>query len=387
MTLRVLHIIDQHKIGGPGKTIVNSARFSDKQRFEIHVATFLPGGNLNTELSREICSKNIPHLFLIDVPGINIENFNRLREYIRRCKISILHCHGYKSEVYAYMLKLCCRSLIFVATYHGWITNDRSQKVIVKITQLFSFLFDGIITVAYDILQKLPKITKAWTICRVIHNAIVLEDYIVSGSRQAVRNQYGIRDDEFVIGVIGRLSPEKGCIEAIDALSNLKRISIKARLMIIGDGPLKHDLVQYARDQKIDGQIVFTGHVHPVHPLYMALDLVISPSYSEGISNVILEGMAFRKPIIATAVGGTPEIITNNINGILIPPRDSSALSDAIAVFIKDLKVKHRLVESGYETIINHFDFKQHQQKVENFYEDIIDFKNRKIFRKNNNII
>ncbi len=378
MTHRVLHIIDQYKIGGPGKTILNSARFIDKERYEIHVATFLPDGAGHTELSHKISAEKIPLLYLRDVRGLSLDNLVRLRAYIRRHQISIFHCHGYKSEFYAYLLKLFYGGPVLVGTYHGWITNNWSQKAIVKATQLFSFFFDGIITVADDLLQKLPRTTKAWTTCCVIHNAIVLDDYPQGGCRAAIRKRYGIGDDEFVLGVVGRLSLEKGCFEAIDALVHLQRHSITARLMMIGDGPLRHALAQYAQRQGVNEQVVFTGHVHPVKPLYEALDIVVSPSYTEGISNVILEAMALRKPVVATSVGGTPEIIATNRNGILVPPRDAAALANAVAAIVRDPDLKQRLIQNGYATLISHFEFRQRMRKMESFYGDILTSKDRR---------
>jgi len=371
MKIRVLHIIDQYKIGGPGKTILNSARFIDKQRYEIHIGAFVPDLSVGTELSRKVEDEKIPHVFLPDVRGLSIRNILRLRSYIRKNRIDIYHCHGYKSEIYAHLLKVFYGSPVFVATYHGWITNSMSMKFKVKATQLFSFLLDGIIAVAEDVYAKLPMSAKTFTQCRVIHNAIVIEDYTEDNCRKEVRSQNGIDDGEFVVGVIGRMSPEKGGYEAIDAISYLNRIGIKVRLMMVGDGPLKNELESYAMKQKLSAMVIFTGHVHPVRNLYAALDMVVSPSYTEGISNVILEAMTLRKPVVATAIGGTPEIIQNGINGMLVPSRDAKTIGDAIATLIQKPDLVTGLTKAGYSTIIEHFEFSKRMLKVESFYENV----------------
>ena len=97
MTRQILHVIDQYKIGGPGKTILNSARFIDQSRYRTHVATFLPV-NAETELNRRIREQAIPALYLPDRRGLSIQTLAALRRYIRQEGIHILHCHGYKSE-------------------------------------------------------------------------------------------------------------------------------------------------------------------------------------------------------------------------------------------------------------------------------------------------
>lgn len=372
MTKRILHIIDQYKIGGPGKTILNSVRFIDQLNYEIHVATFLPNGTESTELSKKVCETGIPHLFLPDVRGLSMRNLHALRSYIRKHKIGIFHCHGYKSEIYAHLLKSFCRSTVFVITYHGWIEKNLSSKMIVQVTKLLSFRLDGIIAVANEMLTKLPAITKRRNVLHVIHNAVVIEDYPPGDERQAVRRRYGIGSDELVLGVIGRLSPEKGCLEAVDALVHLHGQGIPARLMMIGDGPLKVDLINHVRGHGLEDRVVFTGHVHPVHPLYTALDIVVSPSRTEGISNVILEAMVFRKPVVATRVGGTPEIITDSHNGILVPPGDAKALCNAVEKIALDSNLSNRIVENAYTTIHSHFEFKQRMRKVERFYEEVM---------------
>ncbi len=378
MKIRVLHIIDQYKIGGPGKTILNSARFINRERYEIHVAMFLPHGSQNTELSRKIREDNIPLLCLRDMRGLSFANIFRLRGYIRSNKISVFHWHGYKSEIYCYLLKLICRGPVWVGTYHGWITNNWSQRAIVKTTQIFSFLNDGIIAVADDLLQKLPRATKALTTCRVVHNAIVMSDYLEYGCREDMRKKYGVINGEYAIGVIGRLSPEKGCFVAIDALAELLRRCLPARLMMIGDGPLKKELAEYASRHGVDKQVVFTGHVHPVRPIYEALDIVVSPSFTEGISNIILESMAMYKPVVATSVGGTPEIISSHRNGILIPPRDAAAMANAVAAVLQNRDLRERIINNGYTTIRSHFEFKRRMQKEESFYEEILNSNGRR---------
>lgn len=375
MKIKVLHLIDQYKIGGPGKTIINTARFVDNDIYEIQLATFLPSGNESTELYKKAIAEKIPVLYLKDIRGISINNIKILNRYLRRNKISIISCHGYKSEFYAYLLKCIYSTPIYIVTYHGWIINNFSQKAIVKTTKILSFLHDGIITVSDDILKKLPKTTKLWTKCKVIHNAIVLEDYLPKNFRDQVRKNYGLNEKDFVVGFIGRMSHEKGCFDAIDCIAKMIPQRKNIRLMMVGDGPLKEKLIQYVKTRKLENEVIFTGHVNPVLPYLEVLDMILSASYTEGISNVILEAMALRKPVVATAVGGTPEIIKHGFNGLLVAPHDSNALKNAIEQILADEKLKERIVEASYQRIVEEHDFKERTRKVLGFYNELIRMK------------
>jgi glycosyltransferase involved in cell wall biosynthesis len=233
-------------------------------------------------------------------------------------------------------------------------------------------VIDGIIPVANDLFNKIPRWTKMIRPCRVIHNAIVIEDYKKENHREQIRRKHGIEADDLVLGVIGRMNPEKGCFEAIDSLTHLREMGIHPRLMMIGDGPLKEDLLGYSNKRGVAEQMVFTGHVNPVGPYYAAVDIVVSPSYTEGISNVILEAMACKIPVIATAVGGTPEIITHGVNGLLINPGNAKDISEAVSAIVNNPETTQRMTQAGFTTILENFEFGRRMRKVEKFYEIVL---------------
>jgi len=369
----ILHLTDHNRIGGPGKTIINSAKFIDSDNFHIHISSFVDAQKRQTEFSKAVYDISIPYLALYDKKGINIGQLAKLKKYILKNDIKILHSHGYKTNLMAVLMKWVLKDLIIVTTYHGWIINNFRQKVLSKIDLFFSRFFDGIISVSQDISRKFSTFNKNRTFTGIIHNALVISDYHRQGKRSKIRNGYSVKGDDILIGVFGRLSIEKGGIEIIDAFYELQKETKIVKLIFLGEGPLEKELKDKVRNLKLDSKIIFAGYQNPVQPFYESVDIVVSPSQTEGLSNVILEAMAFKLPVVATCVGGNSEIVNNNINGLLVEPKNPIELKNAISFLIQSSKRKSQIAERGYETVKNKFNFERRMEKIEVLYSSIIE--------------
>ena len=134
-------------------------------------------------------------------------------------------------------------------------------------------------------------------------NAIVLGDYAPTGARGGVRRELGLSDDDRLVGVIGRISIEKGCLEMVDAFAAVAGKHPGIHLAFIGEGPLAATVAERARASGLEARVRFLGHQTRIQPFYEAIDLLVSPSRTEGISNVILEALASGCPVVATPVG------------------------------------------------------------------------------------
>ncbi len=158
--IKVLHLIDQYRTGGPGKTIMNTAKYIDHVRFEVHVGLFFSEESPNSEFVDRIRKEGIPHLLLADKRGINLFNLRKLTIYIRKEGIKIIHTHGYKTDIHGVVLKILLRNVRLVTTHHGWITNTFSQKLFARLDLLATVFFDGITVVAESLLPMIPWLTK-----------------------------------------------------------------------------------------------------------------------------------------------------------------------------------------------------------------------------------
>ncbi len=165
----------------------------------------------------------------------------------------------------------------------------------------------------------------------VIPNPISLEKYALLPHREMARRELNLDPSDFLILCVGRLDTEKGLKYLIQGFKSVILEQPHARLVIVGAGPLKSELMNLAKQSDI-ANVVFAGHVtsHHLNLLLSAADLYISPSLYENFSISILDALASGLPIICTNVGGSPEIVEDGTNGLLVPPRNSAAISEAI---------------------------------------------------------
>lgn len=375
--INVLDLIDQYRIGGPGKTIINTAKFIDRNQFTLHVGSFVPDG-CETELSTEVIKNGIDLLLLKDIRGISAENFKSILAYIDTNNISIFHSHGYKADIYGMLLRFFRKKLVILTTHHGWIRNTWTQVVLGGLAAKASFQFDHTIIVSNEMKRHLPRITLKKKKYSVIHNAIRVTDYKATGVRDKQRSLLGVKEDEIVLLSLGRLSREKGCKNLLDAFEIVHQQYNNVKLVYVGDGPLmthlKDKIVRYNLSEKV----LLCGHHQQIQPFYEAADIFICPSDTEGLSNAILESMAFSIPVIATDVGGNPEIIVQQVNGLLVPPKNIPALKDAICLLVSNSSVRQKLGYSGYKTVLSEFSFDRRTLKIENLYSRLVKEKMRK---------
>jgi glycosyltransferase involved in cell wall biosynthesis len=160
-----------------------------------------------------------------------------------------------------------------------------------------------------------------------------------------LREGLGIADDEKTLLAVGRLSREKGHADLIESVALLRTAEpdLKFKLLIVGDGPEQANLTRAVCERKLDSHVVFVGHVTDVAPFYAIADLLALPSHSEGSPNVLLEAMAAGLPIVATSVGGVPEIATSEVNALLVPPRNPSPFAEALRRALTDVELARTL--------------------------------------------
>ena len=358
--------------GGPGKTILNTAKYINKDKFSIHVATFVPRGNPNTEFSKKLEESNIPCLKLIDTHGIFLRNLYSLRQYIKDMNIKVLHTHAYKADGHGLIMKMLTKHIVLITTHHGWISNTFSQRLFVSLDLLFSRFFDGISVVSADLVKRIPDSRTKKQACEVIHNGLMLADYKPKHQRNGIRRQFSIAEDDVVLGVVGRLSVEKGCIDILNAFKMVHKEISKTKLIFVGEGPLREVLQNNISVLNLKGKAILAGYHSSVNAFYEAFDIFVCPSKTEGLSNVILESFAYGLPVIATKVGGNPEIIDDRANGLLVTSGDLEEMKAAIVELIMDRQLRSTLGSNGYNTAIERFDFLDRVLKEELFYSRIL---------------
>jgi glycosyltransferase involved in cell wall biosynthesis len=178
--------------------------------------------------------------------------------------------------------------------------------------------------------------------------------------------------DDFVIGVVGRLSEEKGVRYFLDSLSLLNASGLRARALIVGDGPDAELLREYARTLGLQDSVIFAGFRKDILPVYAAVDCIALPSLTEGIPMVILEAFAHGRPVVATKVGGVPEVITDGRDGFLVEPCRPDLMAEKIMRLAGDRELRAELTARGRDTLLTRFDPVTWAQKIEDVYRGVL---------------
>jgi len=192
---------------------------------------------------------------------------------------------------------------------------------------------------------------------KVIYNCVdinLFKNYNMEVVRE-LQKKFLINDSTIVFGTVGRLDRQKGHEYLIDASKNVFEKVPDSLFLFVGDGKLKNQLNQKINDNNVKEYFRLVGFQENLAEILALIDIFVLPSISEGFPFSILEAMAAKKPVIATNVGGVPEIITNNVDGILIEPMDPDALAKAMILLAKDIKKRNNIAEMGHKRILENF--------------------------------
>jgi glycosyltransferase involved in cell wall biosynthesis len=183
----------------------------------------------------------------------------------------------------------------------------------------------------------------------MIHNAVDIERFDPGKmNRESVRKGFGFRDGDIVIGFVGKLNHGKGVFELLRAAGSVRRMNPAVKLLFVGEGPERGRLEDEAAGLLPSGSVVFAGYRQDAERMFAAMDIFVLPSTCrEAFGMVLIESMAMAKPVVATMVGGIPEIVEHGVNGLLVPPGDIDALSRAISHYLDNPADARRIAERG----------------------------------------
>jgi L-malate glycosyltransferase len=274
--------------------------------------------------------------------------------YLKATRPHILHSHGYKEHTLGAVGGKLSNDPLTIQTYHGLQENlagwaglkmriyDRLNLAVGRATA------DGAVGVSSEITSFLQDRYPSADV-RCIRNGIDLDRIAVTVERDAMRAQLGIAPDAFVVGSVGRLMPVKGFEYLVEAFAQLprKQTSPEHRLVIVGDGPLRDALGRCAGRHGVLRDVTFLGARSDVYDLMNAFDVFVLPSLHEGVPMVLLEAMAIGVPIVATHVGGIPEILEHDNDALLVPAKDPKALAQAIQLLAGSTALRAQLIRAA----------------------------------------
>jgi glycosyltransferase involved in cell wall biosynthesis len=197
------------------------------------------------------------------------------------------------------------------------------------------------------------------------------EDSLEMKSKDYLHREFSFAVDDYLVGIVAHLADHKGHQYLIQATKILKQQSPKIKTIIVGEGPLSLELNKQAKELDVEDIVFFLGFRKDVAKILSSLDLFVLSSYLEGMGSSILDAMACRLPVVATNVGGIPEVVIHGETGLLVPPRDPTALARAILKLYNNKTLASRLGQKGYELVHRKFSAEAMADKVVSLYERI----------------
>jgi len=213
----------------------------------------------------------------------------------------------------------------------------------------------------------------------VIYNAVDTEKFIPNQQiRQKLRQNYGFREVDIVMGMAGRLAEEKGQLFLLKTLLPMLKNNSNYEVLITGDAKIHPDttypeeIMSFIRQNGLNGNVIMTGYIEDMNGFYNALDLFLLPSFREPFGRVLIEAMATETPVIASRVGGVPEVVDHEINGYLVEPGDAVRWRGYINRLLHDETIRHSFVKAGRKKVLEKFSSKQITSRIVSLYRELL---------------
>ena len=327
----ILFPVNELRIGGAEQQLLELVRGLDKEQFDPIVVPLYPKGPLDSEF------RSVEGVQVIDINRRNKFDpspFWRIARLLRSNKIDILQPFLSPATFYSLIPALVVRPPVIVVTERCGVRRNRSlgyntyRTVEDQLTQFADAVIPNSMAGRNTLIERGISESKIRTIYNGINPQRLIVDQLAVNRN---RDRLGVEPSDFVVAIVASLTPAKGHEMLLKAISHLNNTGLAARLMIVGDGPLRGALEDLTAALGIDDRVQFFGFQRDVANFLAGCDLAVSASRdNEGCSNSILEAMALGTPVIATDVGGNPELVQDGITGFLVPSGDHVAMAEAI---------------------------------------------------------
>jgi len=374
--IRILHLRDAPWVCGPGRTIIETGHYLDPYRFDYYIGAFVNKNHEANPFLEGAIQKNLKVFPIAEAGSLDLRVIRQILRLIDDNSIDIVHTHEVRSDVFG-LICAKLRHLPIIATAHGWIENDLRGKIYTLIDRKLLHFFDHVIAVSEEVRETILKSGIKDLKITTLHNALVLDDFVSGANNNSLRHELSIGKDTIVVANIGRLSPEKGQVDFLHAAKEVVKHIQKIRFILIGKGPDREKLEKIVNELDLGEWVIFVGFREDMVNIYKSIDLVVQTSYTEGLPNVILEALLMKVPVIATDVGGTKEIIKNEVNGILVSPDFPEGLAAQIIRFASNKDYFNEMASAGSCLIKKEFCFEKRTKKLALLYERIMEHRGR----------
>ncbi|MFN2516127.1 MAG: glycosyltransferase [Pyrinomonadaceae bacterium] len=395
----MLSIIEATTVTGPAKALIS---FNQTSRAAAHAASGLPRIEHSiitfvrgTEAAKAVKQNEAPNQFVVAARAAGIEvdvigerfRFDTrvigdLRRIVAQRAPDIIESHMIKSHFLVKVSELG-RRLPWVAFHHGYTKTDLKMQLYNRLNRWSLPSAARVVTVCGAFAEQLARAGVPADRIFVRHNAIGPAEPPDSDEVRALGRRLGISPDERMILAVGRMSREKGLLDLVSAVGELRRLNpeLKFKLVIVGDGPERERVERLAAELDISERMVLAGHVDDVRAFYALAHVLALPSHSEGSPLVLLEAMAAGVPIVATRVGGVPEMVADGESALLVAPNDARSFAIALARLLRDPQLVRTLSANALKRSRQDFSPEAYARSLSELYLELLAGSRTRTFR------
>ncbi|MBI2781912.1 MAG: glycosyltransferase family 4 protein [Chloroflexi bacterium] len=365
--IRVVELLATGTSGGAQEHVFNLVTRLDRARYDVSVLSLSNGSAI-----RRLERSGISVCALDDMD--DAAAIEAVASHLTAVKADVVHNHMYRAEVVgtqaAWRLAAGGRHRPYiVGTVHSSrVRSDEDRELLRQLTPKM----DHLIAVSRAIVRKIEDEGRDGAPVSLIYNGVDLTRYSEPDICGTLHSEFPIPPDAPIVGVVARLEPEKGHPTLIEAWPAVIAVVPKAHLLIVGEGSQREALEEQVRALGIGSSVTFTGRRDDVPAVTAALDVAVLPSYREAQGLSILEAMALSRPVVASAVGGIPEMIDSGRTGLLVPPRDPAALTAAIVRLLTDHPYADTLAKAAQNLVHDRFCVELMVRAIETIYDESV---------------
>jgi len=363
--LKILHLTASSLFGGPERQMLGLAKTLPVQ-IETSFASFSERGRCRAFLNEVEQSGFTARELCHDSPRL-LKCVHEVAGVLRDQQADLLVTHGYKSN---FIGRLAARrvGMPLISVSRGWTGENLKVRLYDALDKFHLRFMDRIVCVSQGQADRVYRTDVAPGRVRVIRNGARLDAFADPDPayREMLRELAG--GDGPIVLAAGRLSPEKGFHVLVEAA----RMVADARFILFGDGTERNRLQSLVLELGLDARFRLPGFREDLDALIPWADLVVLPSFTEGLPNVALEASAAGVPVVATAVGGTPEVVEDGVTGFLVPPGDPRSLAEKISLLLDNAPLARQFGEGGRQRMIDHFSFEAQSQAYQKLFAEFL---------------
>ena len=384
--IKILRIIGRLNVGGPAIHVVNLCAGLSQTRYDqlLVIGSESPeeGSMLNYALSRGVNPHVIPEIVTaFSLTPRDVKAVIRLYQMIHRDRPHIVHTHTAKAGFLGRIAARLAGVPVVVHTFHGHVLHGyygpAKNSILRRVEQSLAWFTDRIVTVSERVKSELVAYgVAAAEKITVIPLGFDLDPFLHSRTQRGeFRQEMGLTEDTKLVGIVGRIFPIKNHGLFLESAARISAQETTVRFVIVGDGVLRPELERQARNLGIADRVLFTGWRHDLPRINADLDVLVVSSDNEGTPVSAIEAMAAGCPVVATRVGGLPDLIDDQRTGRLVLPRDAKALASAVLDLLRSPETSRELGQNAMEVVRERFTVTRLISDMDHLYSELLEEK------------